>query len=115
MTSHSCTQIAFLIYLIGDINKFWGAENSDSFIWLAKTQCLLSFSCLAIWCIVGQFPGAEGLVASGMSAQFKVRFMPDSLGEYSDEIVVQSQCAEPLTVRVIAKRPPPVLTCMYII
>ena len=50
-----------------------------------------------------------------MSAQFKVRFMPDSLGEYSDEIVVQSQCAEPLTVRVIAKRPPPVLTCMYII
>lgn len=64
----------------------------------------------ADFCFTGQFPGAEGLVASGMSAQFKVRFMPDSLGEYCDEITVQSQCAESLIVKVIAKRPPPVLT-----
>ena len=49
-------------------------------------------------------------MASGMSAQFRIRFMPDSLGEYSDEIIVQSQCSEPLTVKVVAKRPPPVLT-----
>lgn len=62
----------------------------------------------------GQFPGEQGLVASGMSAQFKVRFMPDSLGEYSDEIHVQSQSSEPLIVKVIAKRPPPVLTCEFI-
>lgn len=65
--------------------------------------------------LIGQFPGEQGLVASGMSAQFKVRFMPDSLGEYSDEICVQSQCTEPLIVKVIAKRPPPVLTCELII
>ena len=64
--------------------------------------------------MTGQFPGEQGLVASGMSAQFKVRFMPDSLGEYQDEIHVQSQSQDPLVVKVVAKRPPPILTCKYL-
>ena len=72
-----------------------------------------AFSCVYLL-MTGQFPGEQGLVASGMSAQFKVRFMPDSLGEYQDEIHVQSQSQDPLVVKVVAKRPPPILTCKYL-
>ncbi|XP_039261359.2 deleted in lung and esophageal cancer protein 1-like [Styela clava] len=59
---------------------------------------------------LGKYPGVHGLVAPGMSAQFNVRFMPDSLANYEDYVLVQSQSEEPLTVLLKAERKAPFLT-----
>lgn len=59
---------------------------------------------------VGKYPGTQGLVAPGLSAQFNVRFMPDSLADYEDYIAVLSQAEQPLLVTLRAKRQPPTLT-----
>ncbi|XP_068604350.1 deleted in lung and esophageal cancer protein 1 [Brachionichthys hirsutus] len=59
---------------------------------------------------LGRFPGEGGVVAPGMSCKYTVRFAPDSLGDYEDFIVVETQAEEPLVVSIVAKRPPPVLT-----
>ncbi|CAK8688669.1 unnamed protein product [Clavelina lepadiformis] len=59
---------------------------------------------------LGKYPGSEGLVAPGISTQYNVRFMPESLSDYEDKIQVISQAACPLVVKVKAKRTPPALT-----
>ncbi|XP_013414779.1 deleted in lung and esophageal cancer protein 1 [Lingula anatina] len=59
---------------------------------------------------LGQFPGENGVVAPGMSCHYNIRFIPDSLGDYDDELTVQTQSSVPLVVKVQARRPPPVLS-----
>nr|XP_057916295.1 deleted in lung and esophageal cancer protein 1 isoform X2 [Doryrhamphus excisus] len=59
---------------------------------------------------LGRFPGEGGTVAPGMSCKFTVHFAPDSLGDYEDFIVVESQGEHLLVVPLEARRPPPVLT-----
>ncbi|XP_054621625.1 deleted in lung and esophageal cancer protein 1 isoform X2 [Dunckerocampus dactyliophorus] len=59
---------------------------------------------------LGRFPGEGGTVAPGMSCKFTARFAPDSLGDYEDFIVVESQGEHLLVVPLEARRPPPVLT-----
>uniref|UniRef100_A0A8K9XQ87 DLEC1 cilia and flagella associated protein n=1 Tax=Oncorhynchus mykiss TaxID=8022 RepID=A0A8K9XQ87_ONCMY len=59
---------------------------------------------------LGQFPGEGGIVAPGMSCQYTVRFAPDSLADYQDFLVVESQAQYPLLVPIEARRPPPILT-----
>ncbi|KAM3593795.1 uncharacterized protein V6R79_022034 [Siganus canaliculatus] len=59
---------------------------------------------------LGRFPGEGGVVAPGMSCKFSVRFAPDSLGNYDNFILVESQAEHLLMVPIAAKRPPPVLT-----
>uniref|UniRef100_A0A8C5DRA8 Deleted in lung and esophageal cancer protein 1 Ig-like domain-containing protein n=1 Tax=Gouania willdenowi TaxID=441366 RepID=A0A8C5DRA8_GOUWI len=59
---------------------------------------------------LGQFPGEGGVVAPGMSCVYTVRFTPDSLGDYKDFLVVESQAERLLVVPIEAWRPPPVLT-----
>lgn len=59
---------------------------------------------------LGQFPGDKGLVAPGMSCHFPVRFAPDSLKDYDDEIVLQTQAAQQKVVKVKGRRDPPSLT-----
>lgn len=46
-----------------------------------------------------------------MSCKYTVRFAPDSLGDYDDFIVVETQVEPLLVVPIAARRPPPVLTC----
>ena len=58
----------------------------------------------------GQFPGENGLVAPGMSCKYDIRFAPDSLKDYDDQISVLTQAGEPLVIPIIARRKPPVLT-----
>ncbi|XP_041367117.1 deleted in lung and esophageal cancer protein 1-like [Gigantopelta aegis] len=58
---------------------------------------------------LGQFPGEHGLVAPGMSCKYPVRFVPDSLCDYDDYIVIQTQSPEPLIVPVKGCREPPSL------
>lgn len=50
------------------------------------------------------------MVAPGMSCKYTIRFAPDSLGDYEDCVTVEMQM-EKLVVPIVAKRPPPVLTC----
>ncbi|XP_022081791.1 deleted in lung and esophageal cancer protein 1-like [Acanthaster planci] len=67
-----------------------------------KTQ----FFCVGL----GKFPGEQGIVAPGMSCQYSIRFMPDSLMDFDDEVIVQTQSSQPLVVRLQGRRPPPVLS-----
>jgi len=62
-------------------------------------------------CLVkGRFPTGTNQVAPGMSCLYNVRFLPDALCDYRDELIVES-LTTPLVVPVHASRPPPVLTC----
>uniref|UniRef100_A0A3P9CWD3 DLEC1 cilia and flagella associated protein n=1 Tax=Maylandia zebra TaxID=106582 RepID=A0A3P9CWD3_9CICH len=62
---------------------------------------------------LGRFPGEGGVVAPGMSCKYTLRFAPDSLGDYKDFIVVETQAEGPFVVPIEAWRPPPILTCMF--
>ncbi|XP_017573141.2 deleted in lung and esophageal cancer protein 1 isoform X1 [Pygocentrus nattereri] len=59
---------------------------------------------------LGRFPGDGGVVAPGMSCQYTVRFAPDSLADYEDFLLVETQSPYPLIVPLEARRPPPILT-----
>ncbi|XP_059900626.1 deleted in lung and esophageal cancer protein 1 isoform X2 [Gadus macrocephalus] len=59
---------------------------------------------------LGRFPGEGGMVAPGMSCKYMVRFAPDSLGDYEDCLVVETQAPYPMVVPLVARRPPPILT-----
>ncbi|KAM9308186.1 deleted in lung and esophageal cancer protein 1 [Gastrophryne carolinensis] len=59
---------------------------------------------------LGKFPGEGGIIAPGMSCHYTVRFVPDSLADFEDFILVESQIPYPLLVPIEARRPPPILT-----
>ncbi|XP_008295951.1 deleted in lung and esophageal cancer protein 1 [Stegastes partitus] len=59
---------------------------------------------------LGRFPGEGGVVAPGMSCKYTLRFAPDSLADYKDFIVVETQAEQQLLVPIEAWRPPPILT-----
>ncbi|KAJ8375005.1 hypothetical protein SKAU_G00055850 [Synaphobranchus kaupii] len=59
---------------------------------------------------LGKFPGEGGTVAPGMSCQYTVRFVPDSMADFEDFILVETQAPYPLLVPIEARRPPPILT-----
>lgn len=72
------------------------------------------FRLLSLWYVLaGRFPGEGGVVAPGMSCKYTLRFAPDSLGDYKDFIVVETQAEGPFVVPIEAWRPPPILTCMF--
>ncbi|XP_029935813.1 deleted in lung and esophageal cancer protein 1 [Myripristis murdjan] len=59
---------------------------------------------------LGRFPGEGSVVAPGMSCKYTVRFAPDSLADYKDFVMVETQAQQPLLVPIEARRPPPILT-----
>ncbi|CAC5401955.1 unnamed protein product [Mytilus coruscus] len=59
---------------------------------------------------LGQFPGEHGLVAPGMSCHYAIRFAPDSLKDYDDEIRIQTQSSAPIIVPLQGRREPPKIT-----
>nr|XP_040023595.1 deleted in lung and esophageal cancer protein 1 isoform X1 [Gasterosteus aculeatus aculeatus] len=59
---------------------------------------------------LGRFPGEGGVVAPGMSCKYTVRFAPESLGDYEDQIAVETHAGQRFWVPVAARRPPPILT-----
>ena len=71
----------------------------------------MEFNSYFVCFILGQFPGEHGLVAPGMSCHYAVRFAPDSLRNFHDEIKIQTQSTVPITVPLLGRRPPPKLTC----
>ncbi|XP_069503787.1 deleted in lung and esophageal cancer protein 1 isoform X2 [Ambystoma mexicanum] len=58
---------------------------------------------------LGKFPGEGGMVAPGMSCHYTVRFVPHSLADFEDFILVETQAPYPLLVPIEARRPPPAL------
>nr|XP_006817129.1 PREDICTED: LOW QUALITY PROTEIN: deleted in lung and esophageal cancer protein 1-like [Saccoglossus kowalevskii] len=64
---------------------------------------------------LGKFPGEQGIVAPGMSVQYNIRFVPDSLMDYDDFITIQTQSSTPLKVKLQGRRPPPLLTLPSVI
>ncbi|NWU92194.1 DLEC1 protein, partial [Upupa epops] len=63
----------------------------------------------------GKFPGKGGMIAPGMTCQYTIQFIPQSLGDYEDHILVETQVSEPFLIPIQAKRPPPVLTLPHAI
>ncbi|XP_056008414.1 deleted in lung and esophageal cancer protein 1-like isoform X2 [Ostrea edulis] len=59
---------------------------------------------------LGQFPGEHGLVAPGMSCHYGIRFAPDSLMDYDDEIRIQTQSSDPIIVPLQSRRQPPLIS-----
>eukprot|EP00106_Octopus_bimaculoides_P002421 XP_014769863.1 PREDICTED: deleted in lung and esophageal cancer protein 1 homolog [Octopus bimaculoides] len=59
---------------------------------------------------LGQFPNEQGLVAPGMSCLYTIRFAPDTLGSFKDELEVVTQSSTSIIVPLLAKRPHPILT-----
>ncbi|OCT75446.1 deleted in lung and esophageal cancer protein 1 [Xenopus laevis] len=59
---------------------------------------------------LGKFPGEGGIVAPGMSCHYTIRFVPDSLADFEDFLLVESQAPYPVLVPIEARRPPPILT-----
>ena len=60
--------------------------------------------------LLGKFPQANSTVAPGLSAFFNLRFLPDSLSSFNDELKIEISNGEYFTVPIIAKRKPPVLS-----
>ena len=58
----------------------------------------------------GQFPGEHGLVAPGMSCHYGVRFAPDALMDYDDEIRIQTQSSQPIIIPLQGRRQPPLIS-----
>ncbi|NXN91997.1 DLEC1 protein, partial [Rhinopomastus cyanomelas] len=63
----------------------------------------------------GKFPGNGGMIAPGMTCQYTVQFIPQSLQDYEDHILVETQVSEPFVIPIQAKKPPPVLTLPHVI
>ncbi|XP_021361346.1 deleted in lung and esophageal cancer protein 1-like isoform X1 [Mizuhopecten yessoensis] len=59
---------------------------------------------------LGQFPGEHGLVAPGMSCHYAIRFAPDALRDFDDEIKVQTLSSNSISVPLQGRRQPPRLT-----
>jgi hypothetical protein len=94
------SEVIFTRYRVGDVHE--------------STLCLRNLSSVAHSCRVvppktpyfcislSQYPSGHSLVATGLSVIYNVKFAPDTLGVFEDEIIVQ--CSNG------TERPPPVLT-----
>jgi len=58
---------------------------------------------------LGRFPADGNQVAPGMSCLYNIRFVPDSMCDYTDQLTVET-LTSPIHVPIHARRPPPVLT-----
>lgn len=52
----------------------------------------------------------DGLVAPGMSCQYRITFSPDSLANYEQVFLVSTESGDTFKVPVVANRDPPILT-----
>jgi hypothetical protein len=60
----------------------------------------------------GQYPQCQSVIAPGLSALFNLRFAPDSLCSYEDEILIESSNGSKLIIPIIAKRESPCLSSL---
>lgn len=64
----------------------------------------------ALFSLAGiKYPGKDGYVASGMSIQIIVTFLPSSLADFNDEIILRTEQCN-ISVPLIGSREPPTIT-----
>lgn len=85
---------------------FFSDKTLKIFLALLHLKVIKFFSCIS-----GQFPGEHGLVAPGMSCHYGIRFAPDSLMDYDDEIRIQTQSSQPIIIPLQGRRQPPLISC----
>ena len=102
------SEIVFTRYRVGDVH-----ETTLSL----RNLSSVAHSCRVIppktrnFCVsLSQYPSDHSLVATGLSVVYHVKFAPDTLGVFEDEIIVQCSNGTEFAVKLLAKRPPPVLT-----
>ncbi len=102
------SEVIFTRYRVGDVH-----ETTLSL----RNLSSVAHSCRVIppktpnFCIsLSQYPSGQSLVATGLSVVYNVKFAPDTLGVFEDEIIVQCSNGTEFSVKLLAKRPPPVLT-----
>ena len=64
---------------------------------------------------LGSFPTDGGFVAPGLSSLYTVNFVPETLADCDDELIVQTDGYCDMIVPLQARRPPPVLTLKSVI
>jgi hypothetical protein len=62
---------------------------------------------------LGQYPQGQSVIAPGLSASFNIRFVPDSLCTFEDEILVECSNGSKIRVPLIAKRESPSLSSKF--
>ncbi|RMZ94374.1 Deleted in lung and esophageal cancer 1, partial [Brachionus plicatilis] len=62
---------------------------------------------------LGQYPQGQSLIAPGLSAQFNIRFSPDSLCSFEDQILVECSNGSKAVLPLVAKRESPCLTIFF--
>ncbi|UJR33118.1 hypothetical protein I4U23_020575 [Adineta vaga] len=102
------SEIIFTRYRVGDVHETTlNLRNLSS----VAHSCRLIPPKTHHFCIsLSQYPSGHSLVATGLSVVYNVKFAPDTLGVFEDEIIVQCSNGTEFTVKLLAKRPPPVLT-----
>lgn len=65
----------------------------------------------AYFCLsLGMYPQGQSIIAPGLCATFNVRFAPDSLGTFEDEVQIECSNGSKLILPIIAKRESPCLS-----
>jgi hypothetical protein len=102
------SEVVFTRYRVGDVHET---------TLLLRNLSSVSHSCRVIppktpyFCIsLSQCPSEHSLVATGLCVVYNIKFAPDTLGMYQDEIIVQCSNGTEFPVKLLAKRPPPLLT-----
>uniref|UniRef100_A0A8C9RMB1 DLEC1 cilia and flagella associated protein n=1 Tax=Scleropages formosus TaxID=113540 RepID=A0A8C9RMB1_SCLFO len=101
------------IHFIQLLHRFPGCTQMSEVILIKCTKCRADCFWLGIYDCT--FPGEGGMVAPGMSCQYKVYFTPDSLSNFEDILLVETLAPYPLIVPIEAWRPPPILTLARIL
>ncbi|CAL8080505.1 unnamed protein product [Calicophoron daubneyi] len=97
--------VSFNSYRIGDLREVVVCNRSD----LTRSIRLLPPRTKYFSVKEGKFPvPRNSAIAPGMHAKFTIQFLPDTLGEYRDEIIVEYEAQkEPLVIPIVAQRPKP--------
>jgi hypothetical protein len=104
-------EIVFTRYRVGDVHETTLALRNLSSV---AHSCRVVPPKTPYFCIsLSQYPAGHSLVATGLSVIYNIKFAPDTLGVFEDEIIVQCSNGTEFSVRLLAKRPPPFLTRKY--
>lgn len=62
---------------------------------------------------LGQYPQSQSVIAPGLGAIYNIRFAPDSLCTYEDEVTVECSNGFKISVLILARRESPSLSSKY--
>ena len=102
------SEIVFTRYRLGDVHEAILALRNLSSV---AHSCRVLPPKTPHFCIsLPQYPSGQSLVATGLSVVYNIKFVPDTLGSFQDHIVVQCSNGTEFIVKLLGKRPPPLLT-----